>query len=332
MLLNLPSVQHNMNEEEMMQYMDEYGLHLNSYLHQEIKNAFSGENKITEPNAHLDSSQTWTVPRSSQDSWKPTQSTSKSIELSPSNKLKRKASSTFDIRYNLRIYSDTEVPQRAGVEYCNLMEIFSDLADKVVFLDLETTDVKVSKAKIIQIGAIEFDTVKYKIKKYCRLVNTSAPITPEATAVHGISYEKIKNQLGIKGLHPEIFNLLQDAVVIGYNILEFDWPVLINEHSRRNLKMAKVKGIFDVGKLCWENIPADFKRTLTNVRDYLVDPSYPKTENAHDALADCIITLQVLNAITEGPYATDWHLPTWNLHAWENANHRYTHIPYPDSM
>ena len=61
-----------------------------------------------------------------------------------------------------------------------------NLANPIVFFDLETTGVNISKDRIIEISLLKV-APNGKEESKTRRINPGIPIPPEATAIHGIS-------------------------------------------------------------------------------------------------------------------------------------------------
>ncbi|MBQ5879325.1 MAG: 3'-5' exonuclease, partial [Alistipes sp.] len=62
----------------------------------------------------------------------------------------------------------------------------------IVFFDLETTGVNTSSDRIVEISLIKVMPNGEEIAK-TRRINPEMPIPPEATAVHGITDEDVKD-------------------------------------------------------------------------------------------------------------------------------------------
>ena len=67
-----------------------------------------------------------------------------------------------------------------------------NLANPIVFFDLETTGVNISKDRIVEISILKI-TPNGKEEGRTRRINPGMPIPPEATAIHGIGDEDVKD-------------------------------------------------------------------------------------------------------------------------------------------
>lgn len=94
-----------------------------------------------------------------------------------------------------------------------------------VAVDTETTGLDPQKNEILEITAIEFNLsglMGRKITKMCRPVAGFIP--QEATAIHGITYDMVKDcpaYLSDK-VREEIAEFIRDRTVVGHNLISFD--------------------------------------------------------------------------------------------------------------
>ena len=63
--------------------------------------------------------------------------------------------------------------------------------------------------------------------------------------MHGITDEKVKNEPNFKELYLEIFDLIKDCDLAGYNSNKFDIPLLVEEFLRcdKHFKFSDFKAI-----------------------------------------------------------------------------------------
>jgi DNA polymerase-3 subunit epsilon len=121
-----------------------------------------------------------------------------------------------------------------------------------------------------------------------KLYNPTIPITKEAYETHGISDEMVKDAPTFAEDAKKLKKVFEGKQLIGYNIVVFDIPVLMNEFDRCGIEVELSKDIIDVMKL--ETLL--HSRKLADVYErYTGKP----IENAHDALGDVTATAIVLN-------------------------------------
>jgi DNA polymerase-3 subunit epsilon len=58
------------------------------------------------------------------------------------------------------------------------------------------------------------------------LVGQSIPIPPQTTAVHGITDDKVANEPTFKELAAQVYNMIKDSDLAGFNSDRFDIPLL----------------------------------------------------------------------------------------------------------
>lgn len=162
----------------------------------------------------------------------------------------------------------------------------------LAFIDLETTGINLGKDKIVEIAIVKLlpDGTR-QVKR--KLINPEMPIPKEASDIHGIDDEMVKNAPTFKQAAAEIKQFLDNCDLSGYNSNKFDIPLLVEEFLRVD-KDLKVEGrkLLDVQKIFHLMEP----RTLSAAYKF-----YCKAElvDAHSAEADAQATLDVLLAQLE---------------------------------
>ena len=101
----------------------------------------------------------------------------------------------------------------------------------VVFFDLETTGVSITKDRIVEIAMkrINPDGTEESWKS---LVNPGIPIPQGAQDVHHISDEDVSDKDSFKYLAPEVLEFITGCDLGGYNCIRFDVPLLLEEFLR----------------------------------------------------------------------------------------------------
>jgi len=118
------------------------------------------------------------------------------------------------------------------------MNKFNQENNTLVWLDLETTGVNISTDKIVQVAAIRVRP-NGKIDKRTWLVNPGMPIPPEATEIHGITDEMVKDEPKFNMVASTIKAAISTHIVCGYNIDRFDLPLLRREMYEANCHFHK---------------------------------------------------------------------------------------------
>ena len=110
-----------------------------------------------------------------------------------------------------------------------------NMADMVVY-DLETTGLNPKTAEIVEIAAHRLSPIGDEVDRYYRLVRPPGGHIPEsAKRIHGIDTETVKSSPGIEMVLPEFLGFIQDRILIGHNVAEYDNPILARD-LRRYLK------------------------------------------------------------------------------------------------
>lgn len=159
----------------------------------------------------------------------------------------------------------------------------------ICFFDLETTGINVAKDRIVEISILKVYPNGNKESKTW-LVNPVVEIPEEASAIHGITNEKVVNEPTFKELAQEISVLMSDSDLGGYNSDRFDIPLLAEEMLRAEVE-------FDMKNRVAVDVQTIFhkmeKRTLEAALKFYCDKDLT---NAHSAAADTEATYEVLKA------------------------------------
>lgn len=99
--------------------------------------------------------------------------------------------------------------------------------DKVVF-DLETTGLDARSDKIIEIGAIRFNSKNpTEFKKFSTLVDPLVSISERIQEITGLKDADLKGQPTIDTVMPQFFDFIDGALLVAHNA-DFDYPFVKN--------------------------------------------------------------------------------------------------------
>lgn len=158
----------------------------------------------------------------------------------------------------------------------------------LVDLDLETTGIFPNRDRIVQIGIIKFYP-NGEVTEWETLVNPGVAIDPEASAVHKITDDMVRDAPTFAALATKVFAGLHECDFLGYNLKVFDIPFLQAEFQRVGMTLKEPR-VIDVFKLYQRVSP----RNLTAaVKEYLGETF----DTAHNALSDVRMTARVLEAM-----------------------------------
>lgn len=166
------------------------------------------------------------------------------------------------------------------------------LTRPICFFDLEATGTHVVKDRIVEISILKLFPNGTKEGKTW-LVNPGIPIPPEVVEIHGISDEKVANAPTFKQLAKEVYSMIKDSDLAGFNSDRFDIPLLVEEMLRAGVD-------FDLKNRVSVDVQTIFhkmeKRTLEAAYKFYCDKNL---EQAHSAEADTRATYEVLLAQLE---------------------------------
>ena len=164
-----------------------------------------------------------------------------------------------------------------------------NLANPIVFFDLETTGVNISKDRIIEISLLKV-APNGKEESKTRRINPGIPIPPEATAIHRISDEDVKDCPTFKEIAKSLAAQIEGCDLAGFNSNRFDIPLLAEEFLRADVDI-------DLSKRKFVDVQTIFhkmeQRTLSAAYKFYCGKSL---EDAHSAAADTFATYEVLKA------------------------------------
>lgn len=159
----------------------------------------------------------------------------------------------------------------------------------ICFFDLETTGIDVAKDRIVEIAILKVYPNGNKESRTW-LVNPGMPIPEQSSKIHGITEEKVANEPTFKELASQVYNMIKDADLAGFNSDRFDIPLLAEELLRAGVD-------FEMGNRVSVDVQTIFhkkeERTLSAAYRFYCNETL---ENAHSAAADTNATYEILKA------------------------------------
>ena len=192
------------------------------------------------------------------------------------------------------------------------------LTKPLAVIDLETTGINLATDRIVEIAIVKIMPDGTKSVKH-KLINPEMPIPKQASDIHGITDEKVKDAQTFRQAANELKQFLDHCDLAGYNSNRFDIPLLVEEFLRVGIEIdMKGRKLIDVQRV----FHMMEQRTLTAAYRFYCDKLH---DGAHGAEADAEATLeillaqidrypswvQILKASLNLPAMTRW----WILHA-----------------
>jgi len=164
-----------------------------------------------------------------------------------------------------------------------------NLRNPLVFFDLETTGINIVSDRIVEISYLKvFPNGDQESRT--RRINPEMPIPPQATEVHGITDEDVKDAPTFKSIAKSLVAQIEGCDLAGYNSNRFDIPLLAEEFLRADVDIDLMKRKFvDIQTIFHKKE----QRTLGAAYKFYCDK---ELENAHTAEADAKATYEILQA------------------------------------
>ncbi|MGD2124271.1 MAG: 3'-5' exonuclease, partial [Gemmatimonadota bacterium] len=112
-----------------------------------------------------------------------------------------------------------------------------ELDRPLAFLDLETTGLSTVSDRIVELAIIRVSP-QGDVLERVRRFNPGIPISPEATAVHGITDEEVADEPPFPARAKALAELLEPCDMAGFNIRRFDLPMLLAEFKRAGVSFS----------------------------------------------------------------------------------------------
>ena len=157
----------------------------------------------------------------------------------------------------------------------------------LVVFDIESTGVNPMRDRIVELAVLKISP-DGAMQSTVRRVNPEMPIPPGATAVHGITDADVADKPPFSVIATNFARYLDDCDLGGYNLLNFDVPLLQAEFQRAAVPFSlEGRRIIDVYNIFCKLYP----RTLTAAYRFFCGRDL---DDAHAAAADTQATWEVL--------------------------------------
>ena len=164
-----------------------------------------------------------------------------------------------------------------------------NLRNPLIFFDLETTGVNAAKDKIVEISYIKVYPNGKEESNTIR-INPGRHIPEEATAVHHITDDDVKNCPSFKDVAKELSRVFEGCDIAGFNSNRYDLPLLVEEFLAAGVNIDMTKRKFIDVQTIFHKME---QRTLVAAYKFYCGKNL---EDAHSADADTRATYEVLKA------------------------------------
>ena len=162
----------------------------------------------------------------------------------------------------------------------------------LAFIDLETTGTSVSTDRVVEVAVLKLfpdGTVDLRSQR----VNPGIPISPEATAVHGITDADVSERPNFRRIAASLLSFLDDCDIAGFGVARFDLRVLEAEFARAELEFSiRERAVVDALAIFFDREPRGLRAAMQFYCGRDLD-------NAHNAEGDVLGSLEVLAAQLE---------------------------------
>jgi DNA polymerase-3 subunit epsilon len=158
--------------------------------------------------------------------------------------------------------------------------------------DLETTGTNIVSDRIVEISIVRVNPNHQREVKTLK-INPGTPIPLEASLIHGIYDEDVRNAPSFKSVASDLLSFIGDADLGGFNVMKFDIPILVEEFLRAGIDFdVSRRKIVDAQRLFF----LMEKRNLAAAYKFYCGKTL---ENAHSAEADTLATVDVIYAMVK---------------------------------
>ena len=151
-----------------------------------------------------------------------------------------------------------------------------------IAIDLETTGIRLSKDKIIEVGLLKVKD-SHIIDTFSCVINPDMQVDDKILELTKISKNELENAKRIHEVINHIVDFCEEYVLLGHNTI-FDYSFVKKEANRAGLEFEK-RGI-DTYKLCKKVLPDNVRKNLTDACNYFGI----EIKNSHRAFSDAYYT------------------------------------------
>ncbi len=110
------------------------------------------------------------------------------------------------------------------------------LPEKIVFVDIETTGLRPTRDRIIEIGIVRLEGNSI-VQTYHSLINPETYLPQEITQITGITASDVETAPLFREIKNDIFEAMNDAIFVAHNV-GFDYGFLKSEFKREDITFS----------------------------------------------------------------------------------------------
>lgn len=164
------------------------------------------------------------------------------------------------------------------------------LEKSIIYFDIESTGVETESARIVELACIKYNSDGTQEEKTIK-VNPTIPIPLEASDVHGITDEMVKDLPTFKQYAQAIRNWFDGCDLAGFNSDNYDVPLLSAEFERSGLEginwNPNLLDIIKLYRLLYPNTLSEVYKRLTG----------KELEGARGAVVDILGTKEIADIL-----------------------------------
>lgn len=165
----------------------------------------------------------------------------------------------------------------------------NNLKRPLVFFDLETTGLE-KPICVVQFAAVKIHPSGDR-EELELLIKPHEPISEQATLIHGITNEDVKDKPDFDALYPQIQEFTKGCDLAGHNIVGYDIPVLSAEFGRVGIEWPQYE---DPKTRIVDTLKIEAKIYSRKLSDCYLRYTGNELQGAHDAMTDVKATIDVL--------------------------------------
>lgn len=176
----------------------------------------------------------------------------------------------------------------------NALDGFHNFHKKLAFIDLETDGLDIKKANILQISIIIPNNKTYYVFNSFIKPPNNYRIDEKSPSfkVNNITQDKINNAHTFNEIAIDIADILHGTTVVGFNIHNFDLPILTRHFQNSEVKHTSWTFSIDLAQNFWKYKKLTLEKAL---QDYHLDP----ITEPHNALADTSACIRLMCTMIE---------------------------------